>query len=150
MGTAFIRVQSVDGSPRALRGAPFAQSKSAISPSLNCHFGFARRGYPFCEYPVDLPLIRIYPVYAAFHTPPISLAFFTQSPSPPPCANKIKSFMETQMHRYKVPGAALAIVRNGEVEYLAGFGIANVQGEPVTPDTPFLLRRSASPSLPWA
>ncbi len=86
---------------------------------------------------IFIPLLAL--LLAALHTPPISLAFFTQSPSPPPYADKIKSFMETQMHRYKIPGAALAIVRNGEVEYLAGFGVANVKGEPVTPDTPFLL-----------
>jgi CubicO group peptidase (beta-lactamase class C family) len=54
-------------------------------------------------------------------------------------ADKIETFAQTQMQEYKIPGMAVAIVRNGEVEYLEGFGVANPNGDPVTPDTPFLL-----------
>ena len=54
-------------------------------------------------------------------------------------ADKIESFVQTQMQEYKIPGMAVAIVRNGEVEYINGFGVANPNGDPVTPDTPFLL-----------
>lgn len=43
------------------------------------------------------------------------------------------------MAAYHIPGAAIAIVHNGEVEYINGFGIASAAGEAVTPDTPFLL-----------
>jgi len=47
--------------------------------------------------------------------------------------------MGTQMGAYNIPGAAVAIVREGEVEYLGSFGVANPRGQLVTPDTPFLL-----------
>lgn len=54
-------------------------------------------------------------------------------------AGSLDEFLSNQMETYKIPGLAIAIVRNGEVEYLNGYGIANPDGDPVTPDTPFLL-----------
>jgi CubicO group peptidase (beta-lactamase class C family) len=54
-------------------------------------------------------------------------------------AGRLDDFLLTQMNAYKIPGLAAAIVRNGEVEYLKGFGAANPAGDPVTPETPFLL-----------
>lgn len=54
-------------------------------------------------------------------------------------ASRLDTFLITQMETYKIPGLAIAIVRNGEVEYLNGYGVANPDGDPVTPDTPFLL-----------
>lgn len=53
--------------------------------------------------------------------------------------DKLDAFFETQMAAYKIPGLAVAIVRDGNVEYLKGYGIANANGDPVTSDTPFLL-----------
>ena len=43
------------------------------------------------------------------------------------------------MQTYHIPGMSVAIVRDGEVEYLEGLGVANSAGGHVTPDTPFLL-----------
>jgi CubicO group peptidase (beta-lactamase class C family) len=54
-------------------------------------------------------------------------------------ANRLDDFLLKQMDTYKIPGLAVAIVRNDEVEYINGYGIANPDGDPVTPDTPFLL-----------
>jgi CubicO group peptidase (beta-lactamase class C family) len=54
-------------------------------------------------------------------------------------ASRLDEFLLKQMDTYKIPGLAVAIVRNGEVEYINGYGIANPNGDPVTPDTPFLL-----------
>ncbi|NJC97605.1 MAG: hypothetical protein C3F07_12955 [Anaerolineales bacterium] len=53
--------------------------------------------------------------------------------------SRLEDFLRTQMETYKIPGLAIAIVRNGEVEHIDGVGIANPDGDPVTPDTPFLL-----------
>ncbi len=53
--------------------------------------------------------------------------------------SRLDGFLHTQMETYKIPGLAIAIVRNGEVEYLNGYGIANPGGDPVTPNTPFHL-----------
>ena len=54
-------------------------------------------------------------------------------------AGRLDEFLLKQMETYKIPGLAVAIVRNGEVEYINGYGIANPNGDPVTPDTSFLL-----------
>lgn len=54
-------------------------------------------------------------------------------------ASKLDVFLSNQMETYQIPGLAVAIVRNGEVEYLNGYGVANPAGDPVTPNTPFLL-----------
>lgn len=52
---------------------------------------------------------------------------------------RLDDFILTQMETYKIPGLAIGVVRNGEVEYQNGYGVANPDGDPVTPDTPFLL-----------
>ncbi len=54
-------------------------------------------------------------------------------------AGRLDEFLLNQMETYKIPGLAVAIVRNGDVEYINGYGVANPNGDPVTPDTPFLL-----------
>lgn len=54
-------------------------------------------------------------------------------------ANDLDRFIQTQMQTYRIPGLALAIVREGEVEYIQGYGVANPDGDLITPDTPFLL-----------
>lgn len=65
--------------------------------------------------------------------------FASDIPLPTDYASILDAFLLTQMKDYKIPGLAVAIVRNGEVEYLKGYGVANPNGDPVTPDTPFLL-----------
>lgn len=52
---------------------------------------------------------------------------------------RIDAFLKERMERLNIPGAALAIVRDGEIVYLKGYGTANAQGDPVTPQTPYLL-----------
>jgi CubicO group peptidase (beta-lactamase class C family) len=54
-------------------------------------------------------------------------------------AGKLEAYLQAQMKTYKIPGMAVAIVRDGEVQYLNGLGTANANRDPVTPDTPFLL-----------
>ena len=52
---------------------------------------------------------------------------------------RVDAFMEERMASLKIPGAALAIVKDGEIVHLSGYGRANESGGPVTPQTPFLL-----------
>jgi|GEM_PF-163714 len=59
--------------------------------------------------------------------------------SQPAYASRLEAFLLEQMERYHIPGLAIGIVREGEIEYLRGLGVANPAGDPVTPDTPFLL-----------
>jgi len=54
-------------------------------------------------------------------------------------ADKMEDYVKTQMETYKIPGMSIAIVKDGQVDYLQGFGVKNPNGEKVTPDTPFLL-----------
>ena len=51
----------------------------------------------------------------------------------------IDAFVQERMTSLNIPGAALAIMHNGEITYIAGYGTANVSGDPITPQTPFLL-----------
>lgn len=43
------------------------------------------------------------------------------------------------MQKLGIPGAAVGIVRGDQVEYLQGYGIAGVDGRPVTPQAPFYI-----------
>jgi len=51
----------------------------------------------------------------------------------------IDVYVRERMDSLGIPGAALAIVRGEEVAHLTGYGVANPEGDPVTPQTPFLL-----------
>ena len=51
----------------------------------------------------------------------------------------IEAYVREEMRRARVPGLALAIVKDGSVAYLRGYGRADPSGRPVTPETPFIL-----------
>jgi CubicO group peptidase (beta-lactamase class C family) len=50
----------------------------------------------------------------------------------------LEEFIPTQMDQEEIPGAAVALIRDGEVAWVEGFGVANIlTGEPVTAGTIF-------------
>jgi len=50
----------------------------------------------------------------------------------------LKEFIPTHMDQEGIPGLAIALIRDGEVVWADGFGVANtITGEPVTADTVF-------------
>jgi CubicO group peptidase (beta-lactamase class C family) len=51
----------------------------------------------------------------------------------------IDAFVESQMRAGQIPGLALAIVQDGKVVHLRGFGVADATGRAVTPQTPFIV-----------
>jgi CubicO group peptidase (beta-lactamase class C family) len=51
----------------------------------------------------------------------------------------IDTYVRERMAALGAPGAAVAVVRDGEVIHLAGYGVADTAGTPVTSQTPFLL-----------
>lgn len=52
----------------------------------------------------------------------------------------LDALVPAEMTRWDVPGLAIVVVREGEVAYLRGFGVADLAtGTPVTPDTAFLI-----------
>lgn len=59
---------------------------------------------------------------------------------PPVIADEADDLVSRMMDDYGIPGVAIAVVREGEVIKLAGYGLASVElGAPVTPDTVFSL-----------
>ncbi len=51
----------------------------------------------------------------------------------------LEAYVAEVMARFNTPGAAIAIVRDGEVIYANGFGVRNPAGDPVTPDTRMMI-----------
>ena len=53
----------------------------------------------------------------------------------------VDSYVRSQMERHRIPGVALAVVKNGQVVYEKAYGLANVElNVPVTPDTVFQIQ----------
>lgn len=57
----------------------------------------------------------------------------------------IDAYAEAQRSGARIPGIALGIVRGGQVVHLEGFGTAGPSGQPVTPQTPFLIGSLSKP-----
>lgn len=51
----------------------------------------------------------------------------------------VDAYVEEQMKTLKIPGLALAIVQGDQVTYVHGYGQADPDGRPVTPQTPFII-----------
>jgi CubicO group peptidase (beta-lactamase class C family) len=52
---------------------------------------------------------------------------------------RVDAYIKETMDRLPIPGMAVGIVRGDRVLYIQGYGTANVDGDPVTPQTPFML-----------
>ena len=52
---------------------------------------------------------------------------------------KVDAYINETMRRLPVKGLSLAIVKGDQILYMQGYGTANTQGDPVTPQTPFLI-----------
>jgi CubicO group peptidase (beta-lactamase class C family) len=49
-----------------------------------------------------------------------------------------EEFVRAEMERQRIPGLALAVLKNGEVVHVRGYGVSNVKTEtPITPETVF-------------
>src|SRR5688572_10764077 len=51
--------------------------------------------------------------------------------------DEIDAYINTKMKELGVPGAALVIVQGDQIVHLQGFGVADADVRPVTPQTPF-------------
>lgn len=60
-------------------------------------------------------------------------------------SSAIDDWVAQRMAARDLPGAAVAVLRNGKVVHLAGYGSADETGSPVQPDTPFLLGSASKP-----
>jgi CubicO group peptidase (beta-lactamase class C family) len=50
---------------------------------------------------------------------------------------EVDAYITETMKRLPIPGIAVGIVKGDQVLYIQGYGIANTDGDPVTPQTPF-------------
>lgn len=65
--------------------------------------------------------------------------------------SQLDAVVEQALRQHNVPGAAVAVVNNGEVSWTRGYGLADtVQRVPVTPDTVFDAASIAKPVTAWA
>src|SRR5512138_211981 len=53
---------------------------------------------------------------------------------------KVDTYIAETMRRFPIPGMAVGIVKEDQILYLQGYGIANAHGDPVTPQTLFPLQ----------
>jgi CubicO group peptidase (beta-lactamase class C family) len=56
-----------------------------------------------------------------------------------PSYTAIDAYVETQMRRLHIPGAALAVIEGNQILHLRGFGQARPGGEAPSPQTPFFI-----------
>lgn len=56
----------------------------------------------------------------------------------------IDSYIQQQMQSLEIPGVALAVVHGDQI-YTQGYGIANADGQVMTPQTPFLIASISKP-----
>jgi len=54
-------------------------------------------------------------------------------------AAAIDKYITDRMRSARIPGVALAIVKDDQIVYLKGYGQADPSGRPVTPQTPFII-----------
>ena len=64
---------------------------------------------------------------------------------PPASDAEITAFIADQVRDTGIPGASLAIVRDGQVSTTAAFGTADSSGRPMTADTPFVIGSVSKP-----
>ena len=78
----------------------------------------------------------------------LSLVGLLLAVAAPARADGIDDYIKTEMQKRRIPGLALAVVRNGAVVKMQGYGLANLDHDvPVTPDTVFELA-SVTKQLP--
>ena len=59
---------------------------------------------------------------------------------------QLDNYIKEEMAKRHIPGAAVAVLRNGKVELMKGFGLADVERNiPVTPDTMFQIASTTKP-----
>jgi CubicO group peptidase (beta-lactamase class C family) len=51
--------------------------------------------------------------------------------------DEVDAYISSRMKELGIPGAALVIVQGNRIVHLKGFGVADADGRPVTPQTPF-------------
>jgi CubicO group peptidase (beta-lactamase class C family) len=53
--------------------------------------------------------------------------------------DEIDTYIMDQMHQSSIPGVSYAIIKNGKIMHMKGFGVANPEGQPMTHRTPLYI-----------
>jgi len=69
----------------------------------------------------------------------VTKAVRTKPDSKLPFFAAVDAYIEQQMHRLSIPGAALAVVEGGQIVHMRGFGRDRPGGEVPSPHTPFFI-----------
>jgi CubicO group peptidase (beta-lactamase class C family) len=73
------------------------------------------------------------------HNIPIEESKF-KNPDPALAAANTDEYIQDEMKKRRIPGLALAVIKNGEIVKMNGYGVASLEHDvPVTPDTVFAL-----------
>ena len=68
----------------------------------------------------------------------------SSSTQPPSACPFVDEYIQNQMKEAGIPGVSVAVVKNGQIIYLKGFGVASLNdSRPVTPQTVFDLASSS-------
>lgn len=68
------------------------------------------------------------------------LLLASAAPALPARADTIDDYLRAEMQKRRIPGLGLAVVRDGAIVKMQGYGVANLEHDvPVTPDTIFEL-----------
>jgi CubicO group peptidase (beta-lactamase class C family) len=94
---------------------------------------------PLRSFGALLGVLCVLGVPAAAATPTAS------APANPADRDRLDGWIEQRMDAHGIPGAAVAIVQNGETVHLAGYGQAGPDGRTVNPETPFLTGSVSKP-----
>lgn len=99
---------------------------------------------------VEHTLITRRAIAAVAATAALLLLLLAVSPRPasaaqPASTDGIDGWVEQRMAAHGIPGAAVAVIRGGQVVHLAGYGTADESGRPVTPSTPFIIGSVSKP-----
>jgi len=85
----------------------------------------------------------------------LGLVFMASAQAAPPAYQsagdaQLDAVVERAMRQHNVPGASVAVIKNGELAWARGYGMADsAQGLPVTPDTVFNAASIAKPVTAW-
>lgn len=85
------------------------------------------------------PTIRIFSTVVLFTLLAGIASPSVAQPAADTLSEKVDAYITETMHRFPIPGLVVGIVKGDEVLYLHGYGAANTNGDPVTPQTPFML-----------
>ena len=76
-------------------------------------------------------------IFVILITASAASAIGKQRTQDPPSEQQVDSFIEQGMAKMDIPGAAVALIKNGKITHVRGFGVTGDSGIPVTAHTPF-------------